>query len=123
MQYKQLIRNTLGDRPYLAIMLSVFAIAIVGALFVLFAVEPRDKQIYTQYSSFGEVHYYKGKWYSLYAFAAAFVAIAIGHNMLMLKFRSLDRRDFGLIFGIGTIVVLVVGIIYVANVIGQIAFI
>lgn len=123
MQYKQLTKDILNDRPYLAIMVAIIIVAIIGALFVVFAVEPRDKQIYAQYSSFGAVHYYKGKWYSIYEFALMFMAIAAGHNMLMLKFRSLDRRDFGMIFGAGTIVILLVGILYVANVIGQIAFI
>lgn len=123
MQYRQIFKETLTDRQYLAIMGAIFAVAIIGTIYVLFAIEPTDKQIYTQYSSFGEVHYYKGKWYSLYGFAIAFMSIAVGHNMLMLKFRSLQRRDFGAVFGVGTVVILFVGLLYIANVVGQIAFI
>lgn len=104
-------------------MAAIAFVAMIGVLYVLITVAPRDIQVATQYTSFGETNYYKGRWYSLYGYAALFLLIAVGHSMLMLKFRALERRDFGMLFGAVTLVVLIVGIAYAANVIQQIAFI
>lgn len=123
MQYKDQLKLVIKDRPYITLMATVAFVAIVGTIYVLIAVEPRDIQVATQYTSFGETNYYKGRWYYLYGYALLFMAIAIGHALLMLKFHALERRDFGMLFGAGTIVVLIIGIIYAANVIQQIAFI
>ncbi len=123
MQYKEQIKATLHDRPYILLIASIALLALIGVVFIAFSVEPRDIQVATRYVSFGDANYYKGKWYSLYGFAALFAAIAVGHSMLMLKFRALERRDFGMIFGGGTLVILFIGILYAANVIHQIAFI
>jgi len=105
------------------ILLGIAVIALIGVLYIAFTVEPRDIQVATRYVTFGDTNYYKGKWYSLYGFALLFVAIAIGHGALMLKFRALERRDFGMIFGFATMVILLIGLVYAANVIQQIAFI
>lgn len=123
MQYKEQISATLRDRPYLLTIAGIALVALVGIIYIALTVEPRDIQVATRYVTYGDTNYYKGRWYSLYSFAALFLAIAIGHAALMMKFRALERRDFGLIFGFGTIVVLVIGILYAANVIQQIAFI
>lgn len=104
-------------------MVAILVVAIIGIVYVLAAVEPRDIQVATQYTSYGETNYYKGRWYSLYGYALLYLAIAVGHNMLMLKFRALDRRDFGILFGSITLLLLIIGIVYAANVIQQIAFI
>lgn len=122
-QYKEHIKTVIHDRPYLGMMLAIALVAIIGIIYVLITVEPRDIQVVTQYTSFGETNYYRGRWYSLYGYALLYLAIAVGHGMLMLKFRALDRRDFGMLFGAGTLLVLVIGIVYAANVIQQIAFI
>ncbi len=123
MQYKQLINDTLKDRPYIATIIAVIIVALIGIVFVSFNVEARDIQVATRYSSFGDANYYKDKWYSLYEFPLLFAAIAVGHSMLMLKFRALERRNFGVLFGLGTIIVLIIGIVYAMNIINQIAFI
>ena len=122
-QYKELLKTVIHDRPYLTMIVAIIVVAIIGIAYVLVTVEPRDIQVATQYTSFGETSYYKGRWYSLYGYALLYAAIAFGHGMLMLKFRALERRDFGMLFGAVTILVLIIGIVYAANVIQQIAFI
>lgn len=121
--FKELFKRTLSDRPYLSVIVAIVTIAVLFTMYMVFSIESRDIQVTTRYSSFGEANYYKDKWYSLYGFALLALAIAAGHSALMLKFLALDRRDFGKLFGMLTIVVLLVGWVYAANVIGQIAFI
>jgi hypothetical protein len=123
MQYRDHFKTVIQDRPYLFLMIAIAFVALVGSIYVLATVEPRDIQVATQYTSFGETNYYKGRWYSLYGYALLFITIAISHAALMVKFHALERRDFGVLFGAGTIMVLIVGTIYAANVIQQIAFI
>lgn len=121
--YRELIKTALADRTYVAIIVAIFATALITVLFLLFSVEARDIQIANRYSSFGETNYYRGRWYSLYGFGVLALAIAVGHSTLMLKFLGLDRRGFGILFGLMTILILVIGLVYAVNIIQQIAFI
>lgn len=121
--YKHLFKQALGDRPYLAVMVAIVVVALLFIVYTLLTIEARDIQVATRYSSFGEANYYRGKWFSLYGFSLLAAGIAVGHNMLMLKFLSLNRRSIGILFGLVSILILVIGWLYAANIIGQIAFI
>lgn len=121
--YKQLFKQALGDRPYFSVMVGIAVVALLFIVYTLLTIEARDIQVATRYSSFGEANYYRGKWFSLYGFSVLAAGIAVGHNLLMLKFLALNRRSIGMLFGLLTMLVLVIGWLYAANIIGQIAFI
>lgn len=121
--YKDTLKATLADRPYLSVMIALIIVALIATLYVVFSVESRDIQVTTRYSSFGEANYYKGRWFSLYGFGILFLAIAGAHSVLMLKFRALEHRSFGLLFGGLSILIILIGLVYVSNIIQQLAFI
>jgi len=121
--YKQMLKTTLSDRTYLAVIVGMVVMALVATLYIILTVETRDIQVTTRFASFGETNYYKGKWYELYQFALLAIAIAGAHSALMLKFRALNHRNFGIVFGLATMLIILVGLVYVSNVIHQLAFI
>ena len=122
MNYKQTFKQVLSDRVYLSVIVGMVVAAIVTTVYILLTVEARDIQITTQYSSYGQTNYFKGQWYQLYGFIALAILIAAGHTALMLKFVALQYRNLGILFGITSIVVILVGLVYAANVIQQLAF-
>lgn len=115
------LKPILADRPYLFLTVGVLITGLVLALFVLLSVQQRDIQVVTQYSAFGESHFYKNKWFYLYAFAGFGVLVAAGHTALMAKLYNMQYRDIGLLFGWVSIVLCVIAGRYAYEVM-QLAF-
>lgn len=105
---KQTLRETLADRPFFALLLLIFLASIVYILYVVLTIEPRDIQVITQYSAFGEARFYKEKWYYLYSFVALGLTTAFVNTSIMLKLYSLGRRGFGIVLGWVTLILLFV---------------
>ena len=117
---KHIIRNTtkaiLADRGYLGLVVAIIVIALVYILFVVTSVEGRDIQVVTQYSAFGESHFYKSHWFYLYTFALLGALVAIINVALMGKLLHYERRSIGVAIGWLTIVFYVVAAVVVHSV-------
>lgn len=117
----QTIKSIMADRRYFSLMTAVFVGSILFTLYVLFSIEQRDIQVITQYSAFGESHFYKQKWYYLYNFAALGLIIAVAHTAIMIKLYNYERRTLGGLFGWLTLLLLVIATLYVYRVL-QVAY-
>lgn len=111
----------MGDRRYFALMAAVLLVSVIFTLFVLFSVEQRDIQVVTQYSSFGESHFYKERWFYLYNFALLGVIIGVAHCAIMAQLYKYERRALGVMFGWLTLLILLIAFIYVQRVL-QVAY-
>ena len=122
---KHLIRETaqaiLADRGYLGLVVAILVGMLVYILFVMTSVEPRDIQVVTQYSAFGESHFYKSRWFYLYSFAVLGVLTAAINIGIMGKMLRYERRSMGVAVGWLTIVFFVVATA-VAHSVLQLAF-
>lgn len=98
----------LVDRGYLGLVVAIIVIALVYVLFVVTSIESRDIQVVTQYSAFGESHFYKSRWLYLYSFAAIGILTALMNIAIMGKMLQYDRRSIGVAVGWLTIVFFVV---------------
>lgn len=106
------IKPILADRTYLFLMTGVFLGGLLLALFALFTIEPSDIKVVTQYSAFGESHFYKNAWYYLYVFAGFGLLVSTLHSALMIKLYHLERRDIGVFFGWISLILLIIGARY-----------
>lgn len=109
---RQTIKVILADRPYLLLLMLVLACSVVYMLYAFFTIESRDIQVITQYSAFGEAQFYKEKWYYLYTFVGFGLVASVVNSGLMVKLYSLERRDFGVMVAIISLVLLLVAFRY-----------
>ncbi len=122
---KNIIRDTakaiLADRGYLGLVVAIIVIALIYILFVVTSVESRDIQVVTQYSAFGESHFYKSRWFYLYTFAILGALVAAINISIMGKLLQYERRSIGVAIGWLTIVFFAVAVT-VAHSVLQLAF-
>ena len=110
--FKQSVKDILADRPYLFLCAATMAAALVYALYAFFTIEPRDIQVISQYSAFGEAQFYKEKWYYMYTFVGFGVVTALINTALMAKLHSLEKRDFGIVLGWVSLIIILIAFRY-----------
>ena len=122
---KHIIRDTikaiLADRGYLGLIIGILVAMIVYVLFVVTSIEARDIQVVTQYSAFGESHFYKSRWFYLYSFALLGLLVAAINIAIMGKLLRYEQRSMGVAIGWLTLVFFVVAIATAHSVL-QLAF-
>lgn len=122
---KNVIRETakaiLADRGYLGLVIAIIVMAFLYVLYVATAIEPRDIQVVTQYSAFGESHFYKSRWFYLYTFALLGAVVAMINIGIMGKLLRYERRAIGVAIGWLTVIFFVVAVV-VAHSVLQLAF-
>ncbi len=111
----------MADRPYFSLMVAVVGLAFLYALYVILSVEGRDIQVVTQYSGFGESHFYKNSWYYLYSFAGLGLVLGLTHASIMAKLFKYERRTLGVLFGWQSILLLFIATVYTYKVL-QVAY-
>ncbi len=122
---KHSIRDTfksiLADRGYLGLVIAITAAMIVYVLFVTSSIEVRDIQVVTQYSAFGESHFYKSRWFYLYSFVALGILVAAMNIAIMGKLLRYEQRSVGVAIGWLTLIFFVVAMAITHSVL-QLAF-
>lgn len=112
------IKMIMADRSFFALFVAVIAAAAICSLYVTLSIESRDIRIVTQYSGFGESHFYRTPWYSLYNFGALFLITGLVNAALMAKFYTYEKRQFANYIGWMTLILLFIGVSYTIKVFG-----
>lgn len=108
----------MADRSFFSMVVAVAAVGALCAVYIILSIESRDIRIVTQYTGFGESHFYRAPWYSLYAFGALFLTIGLTNVLAMAKLYDLERRSFGMYVGWMTLVIFVIAMAYTLRVLG-----
>ena len=112
------LKTIMADRSFFSLMVAVMAIAVVCCVYVLLSVESRDIRIVTQYSGFGESHFYRAPWYTLYSFGALFLLAGLINAVAMAKLYGYERRQFAIYLGWVTLALFVIAMAYTIKVFG-----
>lgn len=119
---KKFIKNhfkaIVTDRHFTFLLFAMVFVCIITAVLFSFMIKPADIQIPAYYTAFGEVHFYKEKWYYLLSFIVFPVFIALTHSVIALKLYMLEKRTTSLFFLWATILLCVVTSIYGRSIIG-----
>lgn len=116
--FKLSVKRILGDRPFLMLLAGVLLTGLLYSLIIGFSIHPRDVQVYTRYTAFGEAHFYKSPWQYTVLFLLFGVLVSFVHSALMVKLQSLERRQTALLVGWLAIVVLLIAGVYALSVMG-----
>lgn len=91
-----LLRSTLSDRWLSGLLIANGIVMIIVIISIATMIEPRETQVITQYSAFGGSGFYRGYWYTLWAYALLELILVIGNGAFSLRLVRLERREFGL---------------------------
>ena len=105
----------LADRPLFMLCLGIIVLALGMMVFFGFQVEPRELQIATHFSSFGETGLYRNKWYYVLSFIFFIIIVAASHIALIAKLLQRDMRAYAVGFGWMTILILFIALLTVIS--------
>lgn len=114
---KQSVKQVLADRPFMVLVVGLLLAGIVYMLVVGFSIHPRDVQIYTRYTAFGEAHFYKSPWHYTLLFVGFGALVSAAHALLMVKLYNLGRRQSALLVGWLGIAILFIAAILVLSIV------
>ena len=115
---KTLLKETLSDRQYMALVGLVGGVGILYCLVTALNIHPSDVMVYVRYTAFGEAHFYKDHWQYLIMFVVYGFIVTTVHIVLMLKLRDLGRRQTGIFIGWVGVAILLISFAYTLAVIG-----
>lgn len=104
------------DRPYLFLMGILAASGVIYMLVTGLNIRQSDVTVYTRYTAFGEVHFYKDHWQYLLLFMVFGLVVAALHLAFMVKLHNLDRRQTGILVGWIGILLLLLAAVYTLSV-------
>jgi len=115
---KTSLKEVLTDRPYVSLIGLVIASGVIYCLITILSIHPSDVVVYTRYTAFGEVHFYKDHWQYLLNFVFFGLAVALFHSVIMVKLHDMGRRQTGLLIGWFGFTILLITLAYTLAVIG-----
>lgn len=114
--FKLSIKRVLSDRPFMVLLAGLILAGLIYVLVIGFSVHPRDVQVYTRHTAFGEAHFYKNPWQYTMLFAIFGAMVAGVHSTLMVKLHNLGRRQTALLVGWLGILVLFIAAVYALSI-------
>lgn len=106
------------DRP---LMLFVMALILGGVAYIIYValnLSPSDLQLAVRYTSFGETHFYRDKWWYLFSFVGFGLLFIIAHVGFVTKLFAVGYKQLAYAFGWLSLIVLVLMFVYTHSVIG-----
>ena len=119
---KHIITSTLkqlaADRPLLLLCTGLFIGGIGYVLYVAFSLQASDLQLATRYTSYGETHFYREKWWYLLSFVGFGLLFLVAHISMMAKLVAIGLRSLAFSFGWLSALMLVFMFVYTYAVLG-----
>ncbi len=119
---KHIITSTLkqlaADRPLLLLCAGLLVGGAVYILYVGFSLQASDLQLATRYTSFGETHFYREKWWYLLSFIGFGLLFLLAHIGMIAKLVAIGMRPLAFSFGWLSALVLLFMFVYTYAVLG-----
>ena len=112
------IKQMLADRPMLLMMTGILLGGIAYVIYVSFSLEASDLQLATRYTSFGETHFYREKWWYLLSFVGFGLLFIAAHLGMLGKLYGIGMRSLAFAFGWLSFIVLTLMFVYTYAVLG-----
>lgn len=109
---KTSLKQIASDRVMLLLMAGLFIGGIAYVVYVAFSLNPSDLQLATRYTSFGETHFYREKWWYLLSFIGFGLLFVVAHIGILVKLFVIGMRQLALAFAWLSALVLVLMFVY-----------
>ncbi len=87
------LRSLVSDKLLLTLSIGIIVVFIAYAIYVALSVTPTEVQIATRYTSFGDVQFYRSKWYQLYLLIGLAAVMAVVHIGATAKLLDRNMRS------------------------------
>lgn len=115
---KSTLSQILADRTMLLLCAGVLLGGIIYIIYVAFNLSPSDLQLATRYTSFGETHFYREKWWYLLSFVGFGLLFIVAHIGMLAKLYVIGLRPLAYAFAWLSLIVLVLMFVYTYAVLG-----
>lgn len=119
---KQLLKlatkQLLADRAALFLVFAIILSTIVYTAYIAFSLKAGDLQLQTRFTSFGETHFYRTKWFYLLSFIGFGLLFALLNVGAIIKLQLNGMRSLAIAFGWFSIILLILAFVYTSNVLG-----
>jgi len=106
----------MADRLMLLLSLGVLLGGIGYIIYVAFSLSPSDLQLATRYTSYGETHFYREKWWYLLSFVGFGVLFIVAHVGMIAKLFAIGLKELAYAFAWLSVIVLVLMFVYTYSV-------
>jgi hypothetical protein len=96
----------------LLLMTGLFIGGIAYVLYVAFSLDPSDLQLATRYTSYGETHFYREKWWYLLSFIGFGLLFVVAHIGILVKLFVIGMRQLAIAFAWLSALVLLLMFVY-----------
>lgn len=117
-QVKTTIQSILSDRPLSLLLMAILLGGVAYIVYVAINLSASDLQLAVRYTSFGDTHFYRDKWWYLFSFIGFGILFLIAHIGLTVKFVAIDLKQLAYAFGWLSMIVLVLMFAYTYSVLG-----
>lgn len=111
-------KKIVADRPLSLLMVGVIIGSLLYIAYVAFNIAPSDLQLAIRYTSFGETHFYRDKWWYLLSFVGFGVLFLIAHIGLTAKLVAVELKQLAYAFAWLSVVLLILMFAYTYSVLG-----
>lgn len=115
---KTTITQITSDRPLSLLMLAVLLGGLVYIIYVAVSLNASDLQLAIRYTSFGETHFYRDKWWYLLSFIVFGLIFLIAHVGMTAKLVATEMKQLAYAFAWLSIIILVLMFAYTYSVLG-----
>lgn len=106
------LKHIASDRVMLLLMTGILIGGMAYIVYVAFSLNPSDLQLATRYTSFGETHFYREKWWYLLSFIGFGLLFIVAHIGILVKLFVIGMRQLAIAFAWLSLLVLVLMFVY-----------
>ncbi len=111
-------KKVVADRPLFLLLIGVIIGSLLYIAYVGINIASSDLQLAIRYTSFGETHFYRDKWWYLLSFVGFGVLFLVAHVGLAAKLVAVDLKQLAYAFMWLSVVILVLMFAYTYSVLG-----
>ena len=111
----EIIKSLLGvlkNRTLVLFLVAMLILDIVCSIAVSMQITPSEITVYSRYTAFGQVHFYKDHWQYSLLFSGFFTLVTILHGALMIKFYLLEKTTTTKAIGWCAFVIMLIAAMY-----------
>lgn len=112
------LKQVIADRALMLFCIGIIVASAVYVLYVALSLHASDLQLAIRYTSYGETHIYRDKWYYLLSFIGLGLVFMAVHIGVMVKLHMNGLRQLGYAVGWLSVVMLALMFIYTHAVLG-----
>ena len=107
---------TLKNRTLVIFLIAMVVLDVICSVIIFSQIVPSEITIYTRYTAFGQIHFYKDHWQYLLLFSGFLTLVAVIHGALMVKFYMIEKIATAKVIGWCAFVIMLVATVYVFGV-------